>query len=55
MKIAPHVSIEEVKDKLHTADRERQRGKWLVIYNALVDPRPADTNLILILQESETV
>jgi hypothetical protein len=31
MKIAPHVSIEEVKDKLHTADRERQRGKWLVI------------------------
>jgi transposase len=43
MKIAPHLSIEEVKDKLHTADRERQRGKWLVIYNALVDPRPAET------------
>lgn len=43
MKIAPHLTVEEVKDKLHTADRERQRGKWLVIYNALVDPRPAET------------
>ena len=43
MKIAAHLSIAEVKEKLHTAERERQRGKWLVIYNALVDPRPADT------------
>jgi len=42
MKIAPHLSIAEVKEKLHTAERERQRGKWLVIYNALVDPRPAE-------------
>jgi hypothetical protein len=40
MKIEPHVTVEEVKEKLHTADDERQRGKWLVIYNALVDPRP---------------
>jgi hypothetical protein len=27
MKIAPHLSIAEVKEKLHTAERERQRGK----------------------------
>jgi len=43
MKIEPHVTIEEMKEKLHTADVERQRGKWLVISNALVDPRPAET------------
>jgi transposase len=43
MKIEPHLTVEEVKEKLHTADAERQRGKWLVIYNALVDPRPAET------------
>jgi hypothetical protein len=43
MKIEPHVTIEEIKEKLHTADVERQRGKWLVISNALVDPRPAET------------
>jgi transposase len=42
MKIAPHLSLEEVTDNLHQADDTRQRGKWLVIYNALVDPRPAD-------------
>jgi hypothetical protein len=28
---------------VHAADDDRQRGKWLVIYNALVDPRPAKT------------
>jgi len=38
MKIEPHLTVEEIKEKLHTADAERQRGKWLVIYNALVDP-----------------
>jgi transposase len=43
MKIEPHLTVEDVKHQLHTADDERQRGKWLVIYNALVDPRPADT------------
>jgi transposase len=43
MKIEPHLTVEELKEKLHAADDERQRGKWLVIYNALVDPRPAET------------
>jgi hypothetical protein len=43
MKIESHLTVEEVKEKLHTADQERQRGKCLVIYNALVDPRPAAT------------
>jgi hypothetical protein len=43
MKIEPHVTGAEIKEKLHTADVERQRGKWLVISNALVDPRPAET------------
>jgi transposase len=43
MKIAPHLSVAEVKAKVHAADDDRQRGKWLVIYNALVDPRPAET------------
>jgi transposase len=43
MKIAPHLSVAEVKAKVHAADDDRQRGTWLVIYNALVDPRPAET------------
>jgi transposase len=43
MKIVPHLSVAEVKAKVHAADDDRQRGKWLVIYNALVDPRPAET------------
>lgn len=43
MKIAPHLTVEEVKHHLHTADDDRQRGKWLVIYNVLVDLRPAET------------
>lgn len=41
--IEPHVTIEEITNKLHTADHDRQRAKWFVMYNALVDPRPADS------------
>ncbi|NEO81117.1 MAG: winged helix-turn-helix transcriptional regulator [Moorea sp. SIO4G3] len=38
---ASHLSIEGVKQKMKTAPNFWQRQKWLVIYNALVDPRPA--------------
>lgn len=38
---APHLSVEEVKTKLKAAVSYWPRQKWLVIYNALVDPRPA--------------
>jgi len=43
MQIAPHLSVEEVTEKLKTTANDRQREKWLVIYNVMVDARPADT------------
>ena len=36
-----HLSVEEVQKKIQTARNFRQQQKWLVVYNALVDPRPA--------------
>ena len=36
-----HLSAEEVQHKIKTAANFRQQQKWLVVYNALVDPRPA--------------
>lgn len=38
---APHLSVEEVKEKLRVTTSYWRRQKWLAIYNALVDPRPA--------------
>ena len=38
----PHLSVAEVQQKIKTATAHWQRQKWLVIYNALVDPRTAD-------------
>src|SRR2546426_8945170 len=38
---AAHVSIEEVKSRLHNDPRVWCRKRWLIIYNALVDPRKA--------------
>lgn len=38
---APHLSVEEVKDRAKTDKRSWCRQRWLIIYNALVDPRPA--------------
>jgi transposase len=38
---APHLSIEEVKGKLRASVDFWTHQKWLVIYTALVDPRPA--------------
>jgi hypothetical protein len=38
---APHLSAEEVKTRLHQDPRPLCRHRWLIIYNALVDPREA--------------
>ncbi|GAC1460142.1 MAG: hypothetical protein PVSMB2_19620 [Ktedonobacteraceae bacterium] len=37
-----HVSIEEVKNRLKTDPRPWCRQRWLIIYNALVEPRKAE-------------
>jgi transposase len=39
---AAHLSIEEVKDRLRNDRRAWCRERWLIIYNALVDPRKAE-------------
>ena len=39
---AAHLSIEEVKGKLKTDPRPWCRQRWLIIYNALVEPRKAE-------------
>ncbi len=36
-----HLSVEEVKERAKTDQRDWCRHRWLIIYNALVDPRPA--------------
>ena len=38
---APHLSAEEIKTRLHLDPRPLCRQRWLIIYNALVDPREA--------------
>ena len=38
---APHLSAEELKTRLQLDPRPRLRQRWLIIYNALVDPREA--------------
>ncbi len=38
---APHLSREEVKNRLKQDPRPLCRQRWLIIYNALVDPREA--------------
>jgi transposase len=38
---AAHLSIEEVKTRLKTDPRPWCRQRWLIIYNALVEPRKA--------------
>lgn len=37
----PHLGLEAVKHKVKTANKHWQRQKWLVIYNAMIEPRPA--------------
>lgn len=37
----PHLELEKVLQKLKQANKYWHRQKWLVIYNAMIDPRPA--------------
>jgi transposase len=39
---AAHLPIEEVKHRLKTDPRPWCRQRWLIIYNALVEPRKAE-------------
>jgi len=41
-RVAPHLTLEEVKQKLHAATASWLRQRWMVIYTALLDPRPAE-------------
>jgi transposase len=38
---AAHLPVDEVKRKVQFAPHMTQRRRWLIVYNALVDPRPA--------------
>ena len=38
---AAHLSVDVVKAKLQLAANLTQRRRWLIVYTALVDPRPA--------------
>ena len=37
----PHIELAVVKDNVKTATKHWERQKWLVVYNAMVDPRSA--------------
>lgn len=39
--VAPHLSAEELKARFQQEPRPWRRLRWLIIYNALVDPREA--------------
>src|SRR5256885_13918629 len=36
-----HLSVEEVKERMSNDPRPLYRKRWLIIYNALIDPREA--------------
>ena len=38
---APHLSVEEVKERMNNDPRSLYRKRWLIIYHALIDPREA--------------
>ena len=38
---APHLSVEEIRERMSNDPRSFYRKRWLIIYNALVDPREA--------------
>lgn len=40
-RVAPHLTFEQVKQKLHSATSIWLRERWLVIYTAMLEPRPA--------------
>ena len=37
-----HLSVEEVKNRMQNDPRPLYRKRWMIIYNALVDPRTAE-------------
>src|SRR5215469_15923353 len=39
---ASYLSLDEVKKRMRTDPRAMSRQRWLIIYNALVEPRPAE-------------
>jgi transposase len=39
---APHLPLAEVKNRMRTDPRAMLRQRWLIIYNALVEPRSAE-------------
>jgi Homeodomain-like domain-containing protein len=39
---APHLPLAEVKNRMRTDPRDDWRQRWLIIYNALVEPRSAE-------------
>jgi transposase len=41
-KAAEHISVEEVRNRMQGDPRSLYRQRWLIIYNALVDPRTAE-------------
>jgi transposase len=41
-RIAPHLTLEEVKQKLYSAAKPWLQQRWMVIYTALLVPRPAE-------------
>lgn len=41
-RVAPHLPLEAVKQKLHAATAIWLRQRWMVIYTAMLDPRPAE-------------
>src|SRR6266487_5257944 len=41
-RVAPHLTLDEVKQKLHTATKPWLQQRWLVIYTALLVPRRAE-------------
>src|SRR5207253_574696 len=39
--VAPHLTLDEVKQKLDASTTSWLRQRWMVIYTAMLDPRPA--------------
>ncbi|GFE72342.1 IS630 family transposase [Chroococcus sp. FPU101] len=40
-RVLPHLTAEEIQEKIRTTDNHRKQQKWWIVYNALVAPRPA--------------
>lgn len=40
-RVLPHLTAEEIQEKIRATNNHRKQQKWWIVYNALVDPRPA--------------